>query len=131
AELDEITTAFRTYTWVAIATLAAVGLVGWFVAGRLLKPVRVLQETASRITASDLSERIPVTGNDDLSALTTTVNSMLDRIEESVDARRRLLDDVRHELKTPVTIVRGHLELLDVADPQDVSSTRDLLIDEL
>lgn len=130
-ELGEITTAFQTYAWVAALALIAVGLVGWFVAGRLLRPIRVLRETASRITASDLRERIPVTGNDDVSALTATVNDMLARIEESIRAQGQLLDDVRHELKTPVTIVRGHLELLDEHRPEDVKETRDLVIDEL
>jgi signal transduction histidine kinase len=47
------------------------------------------------------------------------------------DAQRRLLDDVRHELKTPITIVRGHLELMDAADPSDVAATRELGIAEL
>lgn len=131
AELGEITTAFRTYTWVALGTLVAVGLVGWFVAGRLLKPLRRLRETASRITASDLSERIPVSGNDDLSRLTITVNDMLDRIDESVRSQHQLLDDVRHELKTPITIIRGHLELTSVDEPEEVAATRDLLIEEL
>ena len=131
AELGEITTAFRTYTWVAIVSLLAVGLVGWFVAGRLLRPVRALRETASRITGSDLSERIPVSGNDDVSALTATVNDMLQRIDDSVNAQGQLLDDVRHELKTPLTIVRGHLELIDTQNVQDVQETRDLVIDEL
>ena len=131
AELGDLNTAFTTYTWVALGTLIAVGVVGWFVAGRLLRPVRVLRDTASRITASDLSERIPVTGNDDLSALTRTVNGMLERIDESVAAQKRLLADVRHELKTPVTIVRGHLELLDAHDSLDVETTRELLLDEL
>lgn len=131
AELGEITTAFRTYTWVAAVSLLAVGLVGWFVAGRLLRPIRALRETASRITGSDLSERIPVTGNDDVSALTATVNEMLQRIDEAVKTQRQLLDDVRHELKTPLTIIRGHLELLDAGNADDVSETRELVIDEL
>lgn len=47
------------------------------------------------------------------------------------DAQRRLLDDVRHELKTPITIVRGHLELMDASDPTDVAATRALGIAEL
>ena len=56
---------------------------------------------------------------------------MLDRLAMSVDAQRQLLDDVRHELKTPITIVRGHLEMMDPADPHDVAETRDLGIAEL
>lgn len=131
AELGEVTTAFKTYTWVAGVALLTVGLVGWFVAGRLLRPIRALTETASRINASDLHERIPVRGNDDISALTVTVNEMLERIDQSLRTQGQLLDDIRHELKTPVTIVRGHLELVDAADPEDVRLTRDLVIDEL
>ena len=45
--------------------------------------------------------------------------------------QRQLLDDVRHELNTPITIVRGHLELLDVHDPQEVRATRALALEEL
>lgn len=131
AELGEITTAFRTYAYVAFGAFIAVGLVGWFVAGRLLRPIRVLRETASRITATDLRERIEVTGNDDVSSLTRTVNDMLDRLEGSMQAQDQLLADVRHELKTPVTIVRGHLELLDEHRPEDVKETRELVLDEL
>ncbi|OYX56459.1 MAG: hypothetical protein B7Y93_03750 [Micrococcales bacterium 32-70-13] len=60
-----------------------------------------------------------------------TVNAMLDRIDEALTSQRQLLDDVRHELKTPITIVRGHLELLDATKPDDVRAVRDIAIDEL
>ena len=56
---------------------------------------------------------------------------MLDRLDAALTSQRRLLDDVRHELKTPITIVRGHLELLDSEDPRDVEATRLIAIDEL
>ncbi len=129
--VDEVAGAFLTYAGLALLSLAAIGVAGWFVAGRLLAPLRTLSETASRITAEDLSERIPVNGNDDVSALTETVNDMLDRIDEALTSQRQLLDDVRHELKTPITIVRGHLELLDETKPADVRAARDIAIDEL
>ncbi len=129
--VDEVAGAFLTYAGLALLSLAAIGVVGWFVAGRLLAPLRRLSETASRITAEDLSERIPVNGNDDVSALTETVNAMLDRIDEALTSQRQLLDDVRHELKTPITIVRGHLELLDATQPADVRAAREIAIDEL
>ncbi len=54
-----------------------------------------------------------------------------DPAEGSFDAQRRLLDDVRHELKTPITIVRGHLEVMDTSDVEDVTAIRDLGIAEL
>ena len=131
AELAPLSAAFQTFALVALAALIVVGLVGWMVSGRLLRPIRELRNAAARITASDVSERIPVSGRDDVSELTTTVNGMLDRLDGALTGQRRLLDDVGHELKTPITIVRGHLELMDASDPTDVAATRELAIDEL
>lgn len=131
AEMEPLTAAMITFAIAAVAVLLAIGVVGWFVAGRLLSPIRHLRDTASAITISDLSPRLPEQGNDDIADLSRTVNSMLDRLEGSVDVQRQLLDDVRHELKTPITIVRGHLELMDASDAADVSSAREIGIAEL
>ena len=131
ARLSDLASVAGSYAAVAAAALAVIGLVGWIVAGRSLRPIRDLRHTASRITATDLGERIPVTGNDDVSELTRTVNGMIARLEDSFEAQRRLLADVRHELSTPITIVRGHLELLDPRDPADVEATRAIAMDEL
>jgi two-component system OmpR family sensor kinase len=130
-ELAQLSQAFGSYALIALGVLVVVGLVGWFVAGRLLRPIRLLQEAASSASQNAMSERIAVTGNDDVSVLATTFNAMLDRIEGSFIAQRRLLDDVSHELRTPITIVRGHLELMDADDTADVSGTRELSLDEL
>lgn len=129
--LEPVVTSALTYAFAAGSVVVAIGIVGWFVTGRLLSPIRHLRDTADSITLAELGARIPTQGNDDISDLSRTVNSMLDRLETSVGVQRQLLDDVRHELKTPITIVRGHLELMDPADPVDVSSTRDLGIAEL
>jgi two-component system OmpR family sensor kinase len=131
SELAELHSAFSIFAVVAGASLVVIGLVGWFVAGRLLSPIRSLRRAASRITANELHERIPVVGNDDVSELTATINDMLERLDLALTGQRQLLDDVRHELKTPITILRGHLELLDSADSVEVDATRALAIDEL
>jgi two-component system OmpR family sensor kinase len=131
AELEPVTAAMATYMIAAVAVLVAIGVVGWFVTGRLLSPIRHMRETADAITITDLSPRLTTSGNDDISDLSRTVNSMLDRIEGSVDVQRQLLDDVRHELKTPITIVRGHLELMDPGDAGDAASAREIGIAEL
>lgn len=131
AELQDSNSASLTYAIVASFGLVLVGLVGWLVAGRLLRPLRDLREAASRISATDLTERIPVHGRDDLSGLTFTVNTMLDRIDGAVTAQRQLLNDVRHELKTPITIVHGQLEVADPEDPNDVRQSIAIAIDEL
>ena len=132
AELGSVAESFQTYVRVALVALALLGLVAWVVAGRLLRPIRLLRDAAaSSSTAADLTERIPVTGRDDISELATAINGMFDRLQDSAASGQRLLNDVGHELKTPITIVRGHLELLDPGNPGDVEVTRALAIDEL
>lgn len=122
---------FLIYAAVALLSLGVVAMVGGAIAGRLLHPVGVLASSARNIGREDLSERIPVTGKDDLAEMTKSVNEMLDRLQESFQAQDQLIHDVSHELRTPLTIVRGHLEVLDVGDREDVTSTRELTLDEL
>ncbi|MGB7979436.1 MAG: HAMP domain-containing sensor histidine kinase [Candidatus Nanopelagicales bacterium] len=130
-ELEDLQQLGRIYALVSLATLLLIGAAGWQVAGRLLLPLRGLREATQRISETDLNERIPVRGNDDISDLTRTYNDMLDRLQNAIDTQRRFLDDAGHELRTPITIIRGHLELLDPHDPQDFIETRALLLDEI
>jgi signal transduction histidine kinase len=128
---DGLHDTMRTYAIVsALALLLVTGFAAWQ-SGRLLAPLRTLRETADEITETDLSRRLPVTGNDDITALTRTVNGMLDRLEEAFTGQRQFLDDAGHELKTPLTVLRGHLELLDVGSPEEIAETRELLLDEV
>lgn len=131
AEQASVTDTFRTYALVSAASFAVLALVGWLLSGRLLRPVRQLRETAEKISETDLSGRIEVSGTDDLSDLARTFNAMLARLEDAFTSQRRLLDDAGHELRTPITIVRGHLELMDPADPADAAATRELALSEL
>jgi len=121
----------RTYAIVAALALLLVTAMAAWVSGRLLSPLRTLRETADEISESDLAQRLPVTGNDDLTALTRTFNRMLDRLQAAFVGQREFLDDAGHELKTPLTVLRGHLELLDTDNPEDVAETRLLLLDEI
>lgn len=131
-ELAEINEAARVFTITALVATVLTFLIGLWVSGRLLRPLRRMREVAERSSAAALDERVPVgEGRDDVTQLARTVNRMLDRLGGALDSQRDLLRDVGHELKTPITIVRGHLELVDPADPADVTATRDLAIDEL
>ncbi|HET9518149.1 MAG TPA: HAMP domain-containing sensor histidine kinase [Actinoplanes sp.] len=119
------------YALLSVGTLVLIAFGGWLVTGQLLRPLRRLDRAAERISHTDLTARIQVTGNDDITQLTTTVNSMLDRLQQAFDTQQQFLDDAGHELRTPLTVVQGHLEVLDVADPLEVTATRDLVLDEL
>lgn len=122
--------AIWTMSAVAAVTLSVAGLSGWFVAGRVLAPIRDLRTTAAGITGTELGRRIEVDGTDDVAQLASTFNSMLDRLESTFDGQRRFLDDAGHELRTPITIVRGHLELMG-QDPDERAQTLALVDDEL
>ncbi|MET4703635.1 HAMP domain-containing sensor histidine kinase [Frigoribacterium sp. UYMn621] len=131
AQSGELSSTFATFWGVIAAAMILIGSSAWFIAGRLLNPIRTLRLAAARVTSTNRSERIPIVGHDDLSSLTRTVNLMLDRLDRAMTDQRQLLDDVRHELHTPVTIVRGHLEILNAYDPAEVDATRTLAIEEL
>lgn len=127
----ELNSTMRTYAIVAALSLGLITALAFWQAGRLLAPVRTLRDTTREITGTDLSRRIPVTGNDDLTDLSVTFNDMLDRLDAAFTTQREFLDDAGHELKTPLTVVRGHLELLDVSQEDEVTETRALLLDEV
>jgi signal transduction histidine kinase len=112
-----------------VALVLTVGI-GWVVAGRILAPVRLVRTTAAALTERDLTRRIPVSGNDDIAALAETFNAMLDRLERAFAAQREFVDDAGHELRTPITIVRGHLEVMG-DDPAEREETMRLVSDEL
>lgn len=131
SEHGEFADVIRTYLAVAVVALAVVALAAWLTAGRLLRPIRDVRRTALAISDTDLTRRIDVTGHDDVSELARTFNAMLDRLEDAFATQREFLNDAGHELRTPITIVRGHLELLDESDPRDVAETRTLLVGEL
>jgi two-component system, OmpR family, sensor kinase len=131
AERAEFVSVMQTYALVAGAALILVTLGAWMISDRLLQPLRQMRATAQEISHTDLSRRIDTTGNDDITDLGNTFNAMLDRLEHSFAQQRRFLDDAGHELRTPITIVRGHLELLDPEHVPDTEATRDLVLDEV
>src|SRR5690606_39282821 len=87
AVFEPVEATFRTFLLFALAVFVLVGIVGWLVAGRLLAPLTSLRRTAQAITDSDLSQRIEVTGDDDVSELARTVNAMLDRLEAAFSSQ--------------------------------------------
>ena len=115
---------------VGLAVLLLGSLLAWRMADSILRPVKEITTAARSISDSDLSRRIEVKGRDEISALAETFNAMLDRLERAFGSQRRFLDDAGHELRTPITIIRGHLELLD-DDPRERDETIALVLDEL
>ncbi|OLT48594.1 two-component sensor histidine kinase [Saccharomonospora sp. CUA-673] len=120
----------RTLAVISMVALVLAAGVSWIVAGQILAPVNTVRKAAARLTEADLTRRIRVQGRDDIAALADQFNSMLDRLERAFDTRRQFLDDAGHELRTPITIVRGHLELMG-DDPEERAEVVRLCTDEL
>jgi signal transduction histidine kinase len=103
---------------IALAVMAVFSLwLGWVIAGRALRPLRIITETARDISASNLHRRLALHGPDDeLKQLGNTFDGLLARLETSFEAQRQFVANASHELRTPLTLERTLLELA-LSDP--------------
>lgn len=86
-------------------------LLGWLVAGRILRPLRTMTDSVQRISAHNLHERLDAQGpRDEMKDLSDTVDGLLERLEAALDSHKRLIANAAHELRTPLTVQRALLE---------------------
>ena len=106
-------------------------MLGWFVAGRVLRPVREITATARTISAGNLHERLARKGpNDEFKQLGDTLDELLGRLEASFEAQRRFVANASHELRTPLTLERTLLQVA-LADPNATELTLRATCEEL
>lgn len=115
---------------VMVGVLLVTLLLTWWVAGRVLTPLRRLTETVQAIGESDLTQRLSVRGDGEIAELARRFNEMMDRLQGAFASQREFVNDAGHELKTPITIIQGHLELMG-DDPEERRDTLALVMDEL
>jgi len=97
--------------WLLALMLVVSGLIGYGLSKVLLRPLRLIQATATHIGSDNLSERIPVGAvKDELSDLARLLNQMFDRLEAAFNQTRRFTAEASHELKTPLSVIRLHAE---------------------
>ena len=131
AQRQALASTVVTVSLVTALLLVGAALLAWVAAGRALVPLRRLARTAESVSGGDdLDARIEVTTDDETGDLARSFNAMLDRLEAAFDSQRQFLDDAGHELRAPITIVRGHVELLD-DDPTEREREVALVLDEL
>ncbi len=107
-----------TASWLVLI-LTAIGstVLGWFIAGRVLRPLRQMTETAHTISARNLGERLALAGPDDeFKRLGDTLDELLGRLQRAFEAQRRFVANAAHELRTPLTVDRTLLQVA-LADP--------------
>ena len=117
---------------VALAIMALVsGVLAWFVAGRVLAPLRTITATAERISDTNLNERLAMPGpRDELRLLADTIDRLLERLESAFDAQRRFVANASHDLRTPLAMMRTTLDVA-IAKPGNVPAQTRALDAEL
>jgi two-component system, OmpR family, sensor kinase len=124
---DELVQLAVTLTLAGSAALLLISVGAWLALAGALRPVEGMRRQAAAISASNPGRRLSVTGGkDEIALLGATLNQMLDRIEESVDNERRLVDRASHELRTPLAIQRIDLDVA-LSGPQSVKELTDAL----
>ncbi|MER7544931.1 HAMP domain-containing sensor histidine kinase [Spirillospora sp. NPDC127506] len=116
-------------TMLVIGVLAVV--IGYLVAGRMLRPLHKVTATARRLSESNMHERIALDGpQDEIKDLADTFDRMLDRLNRAFDAQRRFVANASHELRTPLTINRTVLEvaLASRKNPPETKALADVLL---
>jgi two-component system sensor histidine kinase MprB len=123
----------RIRLWLIVVAISGIGVAsvsGFLVAREALKPVRRLSATAEHVRLTqDLTQRIEVTGTDELSQLATTFNAMLASLDDAAQRQRQLVQDASHELRTPLTSLRTNIEVLASDGPMPAEDRRQLLAD--
>ena len=131
---DDLLARFRAVLGIVTLTIVVIALSGgWLLTQSAAYPIRRLTRAVRRIIRTGRTdERVPIAetpgGNDALDELTTLFNAMLDKIEGLVSAMRGALDNVSHDLRTPLTRLRGTAELA-LAAPPDVERYREALVE--
>ncbi len=125
-EYAEVRRVTRTLLTLIPLALLIAGGGGAFLTSRALRPVRQITQAAGQIGAGDLSERLPVTGQDEMAELARTFNGMLGRLEEAFvrltqayEQQQRFTADASHELRTPLTTIKANTSLALLAPHSD------------
>jgi signal transduction histidine kinase len=129
-ERDRVESAVRIAAGVSIVITLLASLFIWLAAGRAVQPLRALARTTRTITETDITDRVPVRGDSEIADLGRTFNSMLDRLQSALANQKEFLADVGHELRTPITVIRGNLETLG-SDPAERREAIHVINDEL
>ena len=121
-------------TAIALAALAGVFaavIMGFFLSGRLVLPIRRLTQASQSLAGGDLQQKLPVTSHDELGQLTHTFNEMSEKLALANQQRKRITADITHDLSTPIQIISGYKEMMENKDVSLTPQRVDIIKTEL
>ena len=122
AMLDQVQ---RAILWSALAAAGVALLLGALLVSSILRPLRRLEEGVARVAQGELEARVPVQSKDEIGQLATQFNQMAASLQEQEALRQRLVADIAHELRTPLSVVQGGLQaILDGVYPLEMDEIR-------
>jgi signal transduction histidine kinase len=119
----------RIYSLIAVGIVPLLGFAGgYFIAGRMLKPVSNLSSLAARISSTNLKERINYHGSEEeIKRLASTFNEMMERLETSFESQKQFIQDASHELRTPIATAQTNIEVIEMAKNVSAGDYRRLM----
>jgi signal transduction histidine kinase len=123
------TTRLRVYSLFALGLVPILGFAGgYFLAGKMLKPVSHVSSLAARISSTNLKERINYTGSDDeIKRLADTFDEMVGRLEKAFESQKHFIQDASHELRTPIATAQTNIEVIEMAEKVTASDYKHLM----
>jgi two-component system OmpR family sensor kinase/two-component system sensor histidine kinase BaeS len=115
----------------ALAGVLAAVAIGYLLAGRLLKPIRLLTRASQALARGELDQQVPVTSRDELGLLTATFNQMSGDLVQADQQRKRMTADITHDLSTPLQIISGYIEMLEEGEVSLTPQRIDIIKTEL
>ena len=126
-------TSWKIFSLVIVLLMAFSALIGWYMARRALKGVEDITETAIRISDGEFHHRVPISGRgEEIDRLAITFNKMLERIQDLIKGVKEISDNIAHDLKSPITRIRGITEaiLMNTKGDIDYETTYGSIIEE-
>jgi signal transduction histidine kinase len=126
--VNGVTSTLRNYSIIGAAIIIVVGAIGgYFLSGRMLKPIDKVTSVARRSSYSNLEERLNYNGPDDeIKRLADTFDDMLNRLDDAVESQKQFVQDASHELRTPIATALTNIEVLEMNSEATIADYNEL-----
>jgi signal transduction histidine kinase len=124
---DMITITSQFLTYASLLLLLVAGIIAYFISRQLTRPIRKLTKAASEIEKGELGTRVTTHSKDEIGALCLSFNNMADTLEKTGNLRTEIVENMSHEMRTPLSIIKGYADLIGEVDNQDLETTKSQL----